>query len=85
VFSGHAGNRHAPATFLLHECDRVFGILMLIEIEDHDIRALTGEGDGDRTSDATVSSRDERDLPEEFPRALVGGRLGFRAGIHLRF
>lgn len=72
----------APALGL-HELLGARGVVVLREVRDCHVSALLRERDADRTADARVASRHERDAPVELARSLVGPHLVLRLGRHL--
>ncbi len=76
-----AGDEVATPAFVFDEAFGFFGVFVFVEVEEGDVAAFYGEGEGDGTSDAAVSAGDESDFVLEASGALVFG-FGFRLGRH---
>ncbi|GAB4107119.1 hypothetical protein GCM10028790_61380 [Micromonospora taraxaci] len=78
--------RDAPPAGLLDQANRLpgVGVLLLVEIRDEDVRALPGEGDGDRPADPRVTAGDQRPLAVELAAAPVRLFPVVRLRVHLR-
>src|SRR5215475_13904234 len=55
-----AGNQNRLASFTFHQFACLVGVLVFLEIDDRNLRALARHGDRDGASDPAVSTRDER-------------------------
>ena len=79
------GDEQASPPFLLAFALRFLGVAVFVQVDDGDIRAFTGEGDGDGAADAAVATSDKRDPAGEFAGAAVRVVLELRTRPHLRF
>jgi hypothetical protein len=77
-----AGDADGAAALGLDELLRVRRILMLVEVEDGDIRAFAGEQHGDRAADPAVAAGDDRDLVLQ-PVGAGIARLPLGLGVEL--
>src|SRR5262245_60771405 len=55
-----AGNQNRLASFTFHQFACLVGVLVFLEIDDRNLRALARHGARDGASDPAVSTRDER-------------------------
>src|SRR5690606_31648780 len=69
------------AAFLLHQADGLFGVPILFEIDEGDLRSLPREGQGRRSPDAAVSPGDEHHLVLEAANPWIAG-LELRTWLH---
>jgi hypothetical protein len=77
-----APQQQAVASFLLDELFRLLGVLVLLEIDDGDFRALAREEDARRPADTAIAAADQRDLTLEAIGARIA-RLVIRLRPHL--
>jgi hypothetical protein len=81
-----AGREHRRPAGLSHQPRRLLPVLLLgLEVGQHDVGALAGEGDRDGAADAGVAARDERAPAGELAAAAVGGLavVGLRRQVAL--
>src|SRR5437868_2558696 len=64
-----AGNGQTPAAFLFYKSLCFLCILMFVKIHDRYIGTLTGEGYGNGSTNSTIATGNQRDLPTEFTAA----------------
>jgi len=68
TFGKIARQQEAYAASCLNPMGGLFGILVFVKVGNGNVRAFTGKGNRDSSSDPAVSARDEGDLPN---KALV--------------
>src|SRR5579863_3841416 len=80
-----AAERDTSPACLLHQLDRMLGILVLLfgQVGDSHVRALLGERDGDRPADPGVAAGDQGADPFEQAPAFVVAHLVLRLRRHL--
>ena len=78
-----ARQQNAAAAFLLDGPLGLLGVLVLVEIGDRDVGALARKEHGHRAADAGVAAGDQRDLVEQFLRALVVRRVVHRLELEV--
>src|SRR5439155_24141723 len=57
-------------------------VVILFKVGDQNVRAFPGEGDGDRSTDAAVTTGDHRFLPGKAAGTLVGRFAMVGHGLH---
>jgi hypothetical protein len=56
-------DQYAFASRFFDVAGDVFRVFVLVEVRNEDVRAFTGEGDGDRAADSAVASGDNGAFP----------------------
>ena len=80
-----AGHPNRLPAGLLDHARRLLGVgLFFLEVGDHDVRALAGEGEGDGPTDTRVAAGYDRLLALEPAGAAVGIVAVVGLGLHLR-
>ncbi len=83
---GHVTGEGQAATPVLFDHSAGFlSVLMLVEVENCHVGALTGVEHGHRAADAAVTTGDDRHLAFELARRLVVFAAVFRARVHQPF
>ena len=67
-----AGDQQAAALVLLHQRFGLFGISVLIEIQDRHVRAFLGKGDRHGATDPAVATGDQGHLALQLAAAALG-------------
>src|SRR5438309_1683721 len=62
----------AGPPLVLHKPARLFGVAVLAEIEDRDVRTLAGERNRNRAPDPAVPSRYNGDLVQQLSASAMG-------------
>ena len=76
-------DQEAPASFGLDVLRRLFGIAVLGEIDDCDVRAFAREEDRDAAPDAGIATGDDRDVAFELAAAAIVGRFETRSRLEV--
>ncbi|MNY26613.1 hypothetical protein D3C86_1604720 [compost metagenome] len=77
-----AGQQQALPAGLLDPARGFLRVFMFVEVGHHDIRAFTGEGNGDGATDAAVGAGDQGDLALQPARTFVTLLAAVRVGVH---
>src|SRR3954453_17332306 len=80
-----SGEELDAATGLAHDTGRLLGVLVLVQIADHDVGPLAREGHRDRATDAAVAPGDDRGsvLKETATFVAVLAEVGSRVHLSL--
>jgi hypothetical protein len=79
-----AWDEHRSASRLLHPASRLLGVGLLgLEVRQHHVGPLTGEGDRDRPPDARVAAGDDRATVTEAPGPAIGLLAVVRLHLHV--
>jgi hypothetical protein len=77
-----AVDKQTFATVLFDKLFGFFRVTVLFEIDNADVRALFGEGNGDSAPDPTVTTSDGRDFSVQFAASALGCILGLGVRLH---
>src|SRR5688572_29214662 len=79
----HVAREEKAAPFVAgHHLSGLAGILVLVQVDDRDVRTFLRVHDGYGAADPAVPSRDDHDLVLELAGPALRGLLGARAGLH---
>jgi len=77
------GQQQALAPGLFDPACGFLRVFVFIEVGNRDVRAFTGEGDGDGATDTTVGTGDQCDLALQAPRAFIALFASIGVRVHL--
>src|SRR6266516_4151865 len=79
----HVADEHRPTALFLDQRLDLLGVVILVEISDQDVGALTRASDRDGPPDTAIAACDHRPLALQLARPRVTALAMVRARVHL--